>query len=178
MICEFLKRFCEKRQKLKIKKATIEPNEAMKKIPLAEIPKWFRIAIGEIGIKEHPGDQHNPRIVEYHKACDLKAKTDEISWCSAFVNWCFLKSGIDLRTRSAAAISWAKWGVKVEQPKVGDIVVFRRVDSSWRGHVGFFVASDEKRVLVLGGNQNNEVSFQWYPKKGKSIYLFQFRSMQ
>lgn len=178
MICELLKKYCEKRNKIKIQKATIEPKDALKGIPVSTVPKWFSIAVGEIGIKEFPGERHNPRIVEYHKSCDLKAKTDEIAWCSAFVNWCFMKSGMDFRTRSAAAISWREWGNETNEPRVGDIVVFRRVGSSWRGHVGFFVGQDEKNVLVLGGNQGNAVSFQWYPKRGKSIYLFQYRSMQ
>lgn len=177
MICEFLKKFCEKKEKIKIEKKTIEPDEAMKSIIMSEVPAYFKIAMGEIGIKEFQGEKHNPRIVEYHQSCDLKAKTDEISWCSAFVNWCMMKSNIE-RTKSAAAISWREWGNETNEPKIGDVAVFRRVDSNWRGHVGFFVAQNERDVLILGGNQRNEVSFQWYPKRGKSIFLFQYRSMK
>lgn len=178
MICELIQKYCSKRVKIKIKKATEKPEDAMRRFPVSEIPKWFRIAIEEIGIKEHPGENHNPRIIEYHKSCELRAKTDEIAWCSAFVNWCFLKSGVDFRTRSAAAISWSKWGNHVETPKVGDVVVFRRVDSDWRGHVGFFVASNKDSILVLGGNQGNQVSFQWYSKRGTKLHFHQYRSMQ
>ena len=174
-ICGIIQKFCAKREKIKIEKSIVSSGLALCETNISEYSESFKIAINEIGIKEHPGENHNPRIVEYHKACELKAKSDEISWCSAFMNWCHMKSGNENRSHSATAISWAKVGSKVDEPKVGDIAIFRRVGSSWRGHVGFYVAQDEKRVLVLGGNQNNEVCFQWYPKQGKSIYLFQFR---
>lgn len=178
MICEFIKKYCEKKEKKKIEKATVkDTSEALFLTNMNDYSEPFKNAINEVGIKEHPGENHNPRIVEYHQACDLRAKSDEISWCSAFVNWCFQQAGLE-GTKSAAAISWSKWGNNVREPRIGDIVVFRRVDSSWRGHVGFYVGQDGERILVLGGNQGNEVSFQWYPKKGKSIYFFQFRSIR
>ena len=175
MICDILRKFCEKRTEKKIQKATV-PFEDVGLLADSEFyPIPFMKAMSQIGTKEFPGEEHNPKIIEYHDSCDLKAKTDEISWCSAFVNWCFLKSDIE-RTKSAAAISWRKWGDQTTTPNIGDVAVFRRVDSDWRGHVGFFVAENKNNVLVLGGNQSNEVSFQWYPKRGKSIFLFQYRT--
>lgn len=174
MLLKIINQIIENREKSLILRSEILPSEAP--LPnISELPKPFIVALNEVGIKEFEGEHHNPRIVEYHQSCDLKAKSDEIAWCSAFVNWCFMKSGMENRTKSAAAISWRNWGELTDEPKVGDIAVFRRVGSSWRGHVGFFVAEDEHRVLILGGNQGNKVSFQWYPKQGKSIYLFQFR---
>lgn len=156
----------------------IDSTEALKETKSADFPPWFKIALGELGIKEFAGENHNPRIIEYHKSCDLKAKTDEISWCSAFVNWCFLQSGFDYRTKSAAAISWRKWGNETNKPKIGDVVVFKRSDSEWRGHVAFYVAEDEKRILCLGGNQGDAVSFQWYNKRGNKLDLLCIRSIQ
>ena len=177
MICELIKNFCGKREKIKVDKSTVETDEALFGTFYGDYTPAFRAAVNEVGIKEYSGENQNPRIIEYHKACELKAKTDEIAWCSAFVNWCMLQVG-EIRTESAAAISWTKWGKETNEPRIGDIVVFRRTDSSWRGHVGFYVAQDEKRVLVLGGNQRNEVSFQWYQKKTSKLYLFQYRSMR
>lgn len=176
MICNFIKRYCSKRDKIKVEKATVGIDEALCYTKSSEYPEPLKNAINEVGTKEFPGENHNPKIIEYHKSCELRAKTDEISWCSAFVNWCFLQSEDDSRTKSAAAISWAKWGEETNDPRIGDIVVFRRVGSSWRGHVGFYVGRKKGKILVLGGNQGNKVSFQWYPETGKSIYLFQFRS--
>lgn len=146
-------------------------------IPMSQIPKWFEIALNEIGTKEIQGKDHNERIIEYHSTTTLKAQEDEISWCSSFVNWCLKQCGVD-HTKSAAARSWEKWGEKIDEPKIGDIVVFRRVDSSWAGHVGFFVAQDKERILVLGGNQSNDVCFQWYKKSGSSLFFYQFRALK
>lgn len=160
----------------RIDKATVKPDEVLEFINSADIPCELRSGLGEIGIKEHPGQNHNPRIVEYHQTCDLRAKADEISWCSAFVNWCFAQCQNDSRTKSAAAISWAKWGKETKDPRIGDIVVFKRIDSTWQGHVGFFIGHNDHSILVFGGNQGNSVSFQWYKKQGKNLRFFQYRT--
>jgi len=66
-------------------------------------PEWLVIARGEIGQKEIKGGKHNPRILEYHATTTRKATTDEVSWCSSFVNWCMTQAGYE-GTNSA----WAK----------------------------------------------------------------------
>ena len=127
-------------------------------------PSWYSTAIRELNQSEIKGKKHNPRILEYHSKTKLKAKSDEVSWCSSFVNWCFARTGIR-GTESAAARSWLGWGKVLERPKVGCVVVFWRVRlSGWQGHVGFFVREDEKHIWVLGGNQDNKVSIKKYRK--------------
>jgi uncharacterized protein (TIGR02594 family) len=161
---------------LKIPK--IENSEQVNQcLPRVEIlPAQVKVAMGELGVKEWPGDRHNPRILEYHRACDSGWKSDEISWCSAFMNWVFKQCEIE-GTRSAAARSWARWGESsMESPKLGDVVVFERKDSSWQGHVGMFVSQDEGTILVLGGNQNNEVNYQRFKKNGLRLKLLDIRS--
>ncbi len=56
----------------------------------------FSVAATQKGNKEIPGVKHSPRIVEYHQACTLQATSDEIAWCSSFVNWSYLIAGIIL----------------------------------------------------------------------------------
>jgi len=69
------------------------------------------------------------------------------------------------------AKSFLKWGEEVEdEPRVGDVVVFPRGRRAWQGHVGFFVTSylDEEGKLyyvILGGNQNNTVSYKVYEER-------------
>jgi hypothetical protein len=46
----------------------------------------YEIAKAELGTTEVPGTQNNPRILEYHATTTLKATTDEVPWCSSFVN--------------------------------------------------------------------------------------------
>lgn len=137
-------------------------------------PEWYKIALGEMGVKEIPGDKHNPRILVYHATCKYKYNEDEIPWCSSFANWCMHKAGIE-RTNSAAARSWEEWGAPTAKPKLGDVVVFGR-PGSWKGHVGFFVRETKDSVLVLGGNQGNEVNKTWYLKEGYRLRLLGYRT--
>jgi len=59
----------------------------------------YEIAKLEIGVKEIEGSKHNQRILEYHSTCILNATTDETPWCSAFINWCFLMSGMMINNK-------------------------------------------------------------------------------
>jgi uncharacterized protein (TIGR02594 family) len=77
-------------------------------IPSGDVP-WMSIARREVGQGEITGAQHNPRIIQYHSTTTLRAGSDEIAWCSSFVNWCLRQAGIR-GTSSAAAISWLSWG--------------------------------------------------------------------
>ena len=115
----------------------------------------MEIAMGELGQTEIAGSKDNDRIVDYFDSVTYRATDDETPWCAAFANWVLMEAGI-ARTESAAALSFAKWGVKTTKPKYGDIVVFDH--GHGRGHVGFFMGSDGNNVSVLGGNQNNQVN--------------------
>jgi uncharacterized protein (TIGR02594 family) len=115
---------------------------------------WYDIAKREAGVKELQGIADHPRIVEYHSTTTLRATDDEVPWCSSFVNWCVQRAGY-VGTRSAAARSWAKWGIKIDKPVAGCIVVMTRTGG---GHVGFYEAHDDSTVQVLGGNQDDAVN--------------------
>lgn len=54
----------------------------------------YKIARAEKGVHEIAGVKHNDRILDYHQATTLKAQADEVSWCSAFVNWCYIQAGL------------------------------------------------------------------------------------
>jgi uncharacterized protein (TIGR02594 family) len=126
-------------------------------------PKWMEIAEKEIGQKEIRGEE-NPRIIEYHSTTTLKAKEDEVPWCSAFVNWCIVQAGI-IGTNSAAAKSWLSWGEEIDVPVPGCICVIHKkvkgedknTGSSSGYHVAFYRREDANRIWLLGGNQGNQV---------------------
>lgn len=125
---------------------------------------WYDVALGEIGVAEVQGSEHSKKVLEYHQTTDLKAKTDEVAWCSAFVNWCMFTSGVP-RTDKANARSWLAWGAPLAEPRLGCVVVFKRGLKAWQGHVGFFAGFDSAgNVQCLGGNQKNRVSISSYPK--------------
>jgi uncharacterized protein (TIGR02594 family) len=126
-------------------------------------PQWLTVARQEMGVAEVPGRDHNKRILEYHAKTGLQAGSDEVAWCSSFVNWCLDRSGI-VGTRSAAARSWATWGREIDVPVPGCIVVFRRHDpmNPTAGHVAFFIRKCAPLIDVLGGNQSNSVRVSGY----------------
>ena len=127
-------------------------------------PKWMPIAQSYVGTKEIPGSKHNPVILEFFDACENGyVKNDETPWCAAFVGAMLHEAGY-MGTNSLAARSYLRWGKACEAPSYGCIVVFKRGNSSWQGHVAFFIREDEKHVYVLGGNQRNSVNVSRYPK--------------
>ena len=135
----------------------------------AKAPRWFEIAKAEIGVREYPGPQHNPRIVEYASHTGFAAKTDEVAWCSSFVNWCMAQAKLK-GTRSAAARSWLDWGVELADPVSGCISVFRRGSDPAQGHVAFYVSRTDKVIHVLGGNQSNQVKIAPYKRESHLSY--------
>ena len=124
------------------------------------IPRHLMIAFAEIGIREVNGSGSNARVDEYLKTVDLS--DDSTPWCSAFVNWCIETSGIK-GTRNPAARSWLNWGVSCK-PQLGCIVVLKRGNFSWQGHVGFYLNDEGDRIYLLGGNQANMVCVKSYLK--------------
>jgi|GEM_PF-1164548 len=128
-------------------------------------PPWYTLAKQEMeaGVAEIAGDEHNPRILEYHQTTTLKADDDEKAWCSAFINWCVEMTGVK-GSGSAAARSWLQWGFRLMNPRLGCVVVFSRGRNPAHGHVGFYVGEADGKVMVVGGNQGDQVSVAGYAK--------------
>jgi uncharacterized protein (TIGR02594 family) len=126
-------------------------------------PAWLKVAYAEIGQRRAPAGTSNPRVEEYNNATTLTGYDDKISWCSSFVNWCLAQAGIE-GTRSALARSWVEWGEAIEKPVLGCVaVVTREGVESWKGHVGFFIEATDEAVILLGGNQDEQVKLKAYP---------------
>lgn len=124
----------------------------------AEYP-WMKVALSQVGQAERAGSLHNKQIVAYHMTTSLKATTDEVPWCSSFVNWVFAQIQYK-RTNSARAKSWLEWGIKLKEPVPGCLVIFTRDGG---GHVAFYLRSSKTGfVKVLGGNQTNTVKVSNY----------------
>lgn len=128
----------------------------------------MNVAKKEQGTHEVRGRSANPRIVAYHAATDLHARSDETAWCSSFVNWCLKQCGIR-GTNSAGAASWKKWG-SASASRYGAIaVVFnpamaRSSMTRTGNHVAFLVEETKTHYVLLGGNQGNAVKVSHYPK--------------
>lgn len=125
--------------------------------------KLLEIALSQYGIKEWPGEKHNPEVLKYFK-CLGYDYSDEYAWCSAFLSWCCKKAGLEF-SKKLNARSWLNIGRKIEIPVLGDIVIFWREDpDSWKGHAGIYVNEIDNYINCLGGNQNNMVCIKQYPK--------------
>ncbi|HBS5429139.1 TPA: CHAP domain-containing protein [Klebsiella variicola subsp. variicola] len=132
----------------------------------------------------------NPVIKGFFEFTKQKPQGDTTAWCAAFMNFCLIKSSINRTlpanssepTRSAASKSFRTWGKETTSPKPGDIVVFvNKVDSS-HGHVGFFLAEQGEKILVLGGNQfegkpvRHTINRKLIPKNGSVLKLHSYRT--
>lgn len=138
-------------------------------------PDWLLIAEGEVGQHEER-EGENSHILEYHSTTSLRATTDEVPWCSSFVNWCLIKAGFK-GTNSAAAKSWLKWGVSLATPTEGCICIIKKkvagedssTGSSSGYHVGFWLDEDADILTMLGGNQSDQVKVSRFKKASYNV---------
>lgn len=127
-------------------------------------PAWLVSARKLVGLKEIVGSKHEPKVVAFFAAAGNPGiKDDETAWCAAFVGAMLAQAGVK-GTGLLNARSYLDWGTKLSTPRVGCVVVFQRANSSWQGHVAFFLRLVGNRIEVLGGNQGNAVSVASYPK--------------
>jgi uncharacterized protein (TIGR02594 family) len=124
----------------------------------------IRTAVGLYGTTEILGVKNNPKIVEFfHATGHRNINDDETHWCSAFIMYCAKMNGLAY-PKNAVARSWMKVGKKVEQPRVGDLVVFGW-GQSYHGHVVIYLGETEGMIIGLGGNQDDEVNVTLFSKE-------------
>ncbi|OIQ52145.1 hypothetical protein BerOc1_00618 [Pseudodesulfovibrio hydrargyri] len=133
----------------------------------------FDMAQRFVGVREVPGSQSNPAVLAMLKLDDDWPEGDDVPWCSAFANYVAWLLRLP-RSKSLMARSWLKVGRAVggEAEPGFDVVVLKRGTGKQPGpevldapgHVGFYAGEENGRVLVLGGNQKDEVNIAAYPK--------------
>ncbi len=128
----------------------------------------FDLAQRFVGTKEIGGASSNPLILAMLNLDQNVGQSDEVAWCSAFVNWIAWLLRLP-RSKSLRARSWLSVGLPVEltaaQPGF-DVVILKRGDGiqpgpdviEAPGHVGFYAGLSPNKVLLLGGNQGDSVS--------------------
>jgi uncharacterized protein (TIGR02594 family) len=149
-----------------VEEVKVEPVEEVKMPPQQIIIKAQRFNPVYQGIKYLD-------YTEKENRSELKELTGvdpvRVEWCAAFANAILEKSEIPSNKDHKYALtarSFLDWGEAVEEPEMGDIVVFPRGNQGWQGHVGFYVKEQMiDGVLyyyILGGNQNNSVRVDLY----------------
>jgi len=121
-------------------------------------PKYLTYARSLIGTKEIKGHKHNPVILKWLVTLNAWWRDDETPWCGVFVAECLTKYSYKIPKLYMRAKAWLDYGVEIKEPCLGCLVVFGRQGG---GHVGFVVGRDNaNNLLVLGGNQGNEVNIK------------------
>jgi len=145
-------------KKLKYKKSLIGP----------DAPDYLKRAADDVGLNEANSDGTSNKEVEKYiiAVTGKRANATDVPWCAYWVGG-ILKETKYPQSGSGMARSYLHYGTKVEDGdwKQGDIVVFwrGRRDDGVMGHVGFLIGWDEDSVIILGGNQGDEVCFQEFP---------------
>lgn len=133
----------------------------------------FDIAMRFVGVKEISGLSAQPMIAAMLSLDSQIGTSDEIPWCSAYVN--FVAWILRLpRSKSLAARSWLQVGTPIElaEARPGfDVVILKRGAGPQPGpdviqapgHVGWFAGYDGVTLTLLGGNQSNSVSLARFP---------------
>lgn len=135
--------------------------EYLKKEPA---PKLLLEALKMFDVKEDLSKESNPTILAWAKECGLDKvySNDSIPWCGLFMAVIVLRTGRVLPDSPLWALSWAKFGIEVKTPMLGDILVFTRKGG---GHVAIYVGEDKYYYHILGGNQSDKVCIVRKSKK-------------
>lgn len=127
--------------------------------PPPKLPPWAQVAWADLGLREVRGGEH-PRILQAHAQTTLGAREDEVPWCSAIMCLWMAEARIP-HPRSARARAWLEWGVELGAPVPGCVaVLWRGTPNAATGHVGIYLGHRDDRVVLLGGNQGDQVSIQ------------------
>lgn len=125
-------------------------------------PAWLADARAHVGLREVYGAPTEPTIQKWLTTLGAWWRDDETPWCGTFVAGILKPHGFDLPKHWYRAKGWLDWGMKLEQPELGCIVVFERQGG---GHVGFVTGRDRLgNLVVLGGNQGDAVNERSFSK--------------
>jgi uncharacterized protein (TIGR02594 family) len=90
-------------------------------------------------------------------------------WCATFMNMVLAKAGYS-GTNSDAAKSFASYGRRVSEPRVGAIAVLTRGKRG--GHVGVVSGVDKNgNPIIISGNHNKRVGESVYPRSRVIAYV-------
>lgn len=118
-------------------------------------PAWLQAARKDVGQRETLGPNDSPwlrAILGKLGAAWLLGQP----WCGGAVAYWMEAAGIKPAKNWFRAKAWLDWGVPLNLPALGCVVVFERKGG---GHVGLVVGeTPDGRLMVLGGNQGNAVN--------------------
>jgi uncharacterized protein (TIGR02594 family) len=158
----------------------VEPVETTikKELVVVETTTTERLVVEAVA--EHPKIAVASRYMGFHERRQRRELREfmgvdpvRIDWCAAFVNSVLAELGIpgseSVSEWPLTARSFLRWGQRVREPEVGDLVIFPRGTEAWQGHVGFYYGSEYRNgrrfYQILGGNQSDAVTIQPFPAR-------------
>jgi len=133
-------------------------------------------ALELFGTIETPGAGNNPTIMALAREVGLQAgfTADKIPWCGLFMAVVASRAGKTLPSSPLWALSWSKFGTQGGQPRLGDVLTFKRDGG---GHVALYIGEDQDSYHVLGGNQSDAVTITRIRKERLYSVRRQYQTM-
>lgn len=129
---------------------------------IGPMPPTIVQALALLGTNEMPGRDSSDVIESWRDEINAVYREgiqgfsdDSVPWCGLFAAVVTHRAGSVPITNPLWARNWANYGDPVDDPHLGDVLVFQREGG---GHVGFYVAEDADHYHVLGGNQSDSVT--------------------
>lgn len=141
---------------------------------IGTLPKLVSAGIQYLGIKEIPGAKSNPVIMDMARSLGISDiyTNDDTAWCGLAISHLLritAKPPLDYkgdRWNILRAKYYVNWGnaVPLDEAQLGDIGILERPGG---GHVFIILAfsKDGKRVIGMGGNQNNSFSISEFDRE-------------
>lgn len=127
-------------------------------VPVSQMnvePHWLIVARSLIGLREVPGKEDAPALQKLLVEARAWWSDDATPWCGLIPRISLMRTGYETPRHWYRARAWLDWGIPLELPQVGCVVVYSRKGG---GHVGFVVGqTHDGRIMTLGGNQRDQV---------------------
>ena len=138
---------------------------------MSDKPELIHVAIARkyIGLSEIGATNKHPTIDAWAKSLSGKWLIGQ-PWCGTFCAQVFKEASLRAKIHKEffRAKEWEMVGTKLDKPAYGCVVTFTRDGG---GHVGFVVGKTKAGMLkVLGGNQSNAVTIQYFDPKRVTSY--------